>query len=257
MEEMPRRAFIEKAGVLVGAVATSAALSGSPGAAQAQAQAPGAGAPPMTYSPKKLPFDPQKIKGLSEKLLISHYDNNYSGAVKRLNVITEQLANLDFAKAPVFVVSGLKREELIATNSMILHELYFDSLGDGGEPSGTLADALRRDFGSIARWRSEFAGTGKAIGGGCGWVLLSYSAHDKRLVNQWAGDHTMTIAGGRPILVMTCMSTRTIWTTARGQRVTSMRSCKPSTGTAAPVCLSRRSGPDRCFQRPRISLRSG
>jgi Fe-Mn family superoxide dismutase len=34
-------------------------------------------------------------------------------------------------KAPNFVVNGLKREELIATNSMILHEVYFDSLGGG------------------------------------------------------------------------------------------------------------------------------
>ena len=66
---------------------------------------------------------------MSEKLLISHYENNYAGAVKRLNAITEQLAGLDFAKAPGFLINGLKREELIATNSMILHELYFAGLG--------------------------------------------------------------------------------------------------------------------------------
>ena len=79
---------------------------------------------------------------------VSHYENNYTGAVKRLNAITAQLAALDFATAPVFVVNGLKREELIAANSMIIHELYFDSLAGEGEPAGALAEAIDRDFGS-------------------------------------------------------------------------------------------------------------
>ncbi|HEX9465833.1 MAG TPA: Fe-Mn family superoxide dismutase [Alphaproteobacteria bacterium] len=156
----------------------------------------------MTYTPKKLPFDPGRIKGMSEKLLVSHYENNYGGAVKRLNAIGEQLASLDFDKAPVFVVNGLKREELIATNSMILHELFFDGLGGEGQPGGALAEALNRDFGSVARWRSEFTAVGRALGGGSGWVMLSYSPRDRRLVNQWASDHTTNLAAGRPILVM-------------------------------------------------------
>src|SRR6202007_2133625 len=104
---------------------------------------------PMTPPNKPMSFDPQEIKGLSEKILVSHYENNYSGAVKRLNAITAQLAELDYAKAPVFMINGLKREELIAMNSMILHEIYFDSLGNGGTPKGGLADAIARDFGTL------------------------------------------------------------------------------------------------------------
>src|SRR6266702_4387385 len=154
----------------------------------------------MTYAIKELACDPQRIKGMSEKLIVSHYENNYGGAVKRLNAITAQLAELDFAAAPVFVVNGLKREELIATNSMILHELFFASLGSESEPEGELHDALARDFGSVERWRAEFAAMGKAQGGGSGWVLLTYSPRDRKLVNQWAADHTTTLAGGRPIL---------------------------------------------------------
>ena len=89
----------------------------------------------MAYEIKALSCNPTQLKGLSEKLIVSHYENNYGGAVKRLNAITAQLESLDFATAPVFVINGLKREELIASNSMILHELYFDSLG-AGEPAG-------------------------------------------------------------------------------------------------------------------------
>jgi superoxide dismutase, Fe-Mn family len=159
-------------------------------------------APKVEYAIKKLPLDPARIKGLSEKLLVSHYENNYSGAVKRLNAISAQLASLDMANAPVFVVNGLKREELIAANSMIIHELYFDGLGGEGDPKGVLAEAITRDFGSLARWKAEFAAMGRALGGGSGWVLLTWSPRDRRLINSWAADHTMTLAGGRPILAL-------------------------------------------------------
>jgi len=54
----------------------------------------------MPYQAKPMPFDPKSISGISEKVLVSHYENNYVGAVKRLNVIGTQLAELDFAKAP-------------------------------------------------------------------------------------------------------------------------------------------------------------
>lgn len=180
-------------------IGIAAGVALATGAAGAFAQG---GAPKAEYAIKKLPFDPAKIKGLSEKLLVSHYENNYSGAVKRLNAITAQLASLDMANAPVFVVNGLKREELIAANSMIIHELYFDGLGGEGDPKGPLAEAIARDFGSLARWKAEFAAMGRALGGGSGWVLLAWSPHDKRLINTWAADHTMTLAGGRPILAL-------------------------------------------------------
>jgi superoxide dismutase, Fe-Mn family len=189
-----RREFIGTATVIAGAAA--AGLVGD----AAAAPAPAAGTGP--YQIKPLPFDPKSIRGLSERILTSHHTNNYSGAVRRLNTITAQLASLDFATAPVFVINGLKREELIAANSMILHELYFDGIGPGGMPSGPLAEAIARDFGSFQRWRTEFSFMAKAQGGGSGWVLLTYSPRDRRLVNQWAADHTTTLANGRPILAL-------------------------------------------------------
>jgi Fe-Mn family superoxide dismutase len=156
----------------------------------------------MTYQIKPLSCDPARIKGMSERLIVSHYENNYGGAVKRLNLIDEQLAALDFAGAAGFLINGLKREELIATNSMILHELFFDGLGDQSEPSAALRDAIAHDFGSFERWRAEFVAMGKALGGGSGWVLLSWSPRDRKLVNQWAADHCHTLAGGTPILAL-------------------------------------------------------
>jgi Fe-Mn family superoxide dismutase len=195
-ENMERRDFIKSVG-LVASVATASTLVQQ--AANAQ---PAPGARSMAYEIKPFSLDPKSVKGISEKILLSHYENNYVGAVKRLNAIATQLAELDFAKAPNFLVNGLKREELVAMNSMILHEAYFDSLGGSGTARGSLAEAIARDFGSVERWRAQFSAMGKAEGGGSGWVLLSYSPRDKRLVNQWAADHTNAIAGGRPVIAL-------------------------------------------------------
>lgn len=152
---------------------------------------------------QELPFDPSALRGLSDKLLRSHHQNNYGGAVKRLNAIRSQLAALDFATAPGFQVNGLKREELIATNSMLLHELYFGSLGgDGQTMSPAMTLALEANFGSVDRWRAEFVAMGKAQGGGSGWVLLTFQPRDGTLVNQWAADHAHALAGGVPILAL-------------------------------------------------------
>jgi Fe-Mn family superoxide dismutase len=197
--DLDRRHFIEAAGFTVAGLTLGAELV--PGAAAAQT-APAATGKPMTYDMKPLPFEPSHIKGMSEKILTSHYENNYGGAVKRLNAIEAQLATLDWPTAPTFLINGLKREQLIATNSMILHEHFFDAIGGEGRPTGALAEAIKRDFGSVERWTAEFTAMGKAEGGGAGWVILTYSPRDKRLVNAWAADHTTTLAGGRPVLVL-------------------------------------------------------
>jgi Fe-Mn family superoxide dismutase len=152
---------------------------------------------------RPLPFDAGTLRGLSEKLLASHHQNNYGGAVKRLNAIRAQLAGTAFASVPGFLLNGLKREELIATNSMLLHELYFASLGGDGqtmEPAMKLA--LEANFGAVERWRDEFVACARALGGGSGWMLLAFQPREGTLVNQWAADHTHALAGGTPILAL-------------------------------------------------------
>ena len=189
MTELNRRA-------MMGATLTAAAAL--PALAAAQSGAP---AVPV-FTPRPLPFDPKTITGLSEKLLSSHHGNNYVSAVKRLGSIQGEFAKLDLATAPNFIVNGLKREELIAQNSMVLHEIYFSCLGVANQPGRKLAGAIEKSFGSMDKWRAEYVAMGKALGGGSGWVVLNWMERDQRLVNQWANDHTMAFAGGTPVLVL-------------------------------------------------------
>ncbi|ODU50646.1 MAG: superoxide dismutase [Thiobacillus sp. SCN 63-374] len=157
----------------------------------------------MPYELKPLSCNPSGLNGLSEKLIVSHWENNYGGAVKRLNAIEQKLAELQWASAPVFEINGLKREEMIASGSMILHEVYFDSLGGaGGDPASKLKAAIERDFGSLDAWRTEFSAMGKAQGGGSGWTLLVWSPRRARLVNAWAADHAHNLAGATPLIAL-------------------------------------------------------
>jgi Fe-Mn family superoxide dismutase len=157
----------------------------------------------MRYQLTPIPTRPWLLNGLSLRLIESHYENNYGGALRRLNAVTEQLESIDFDKTPAYVVNSLKREQLIALNSTLLHELYFGSMAFGdGKPTPVLAEVLARDFGSVDRWRSEFVAMAKGLAGGSGWVLLVYVPRDRRLINQYAGDHGQATAGGIPILAL-------------------------------------------------------
>ena len=156
----------------------------------------------MKYRIKQIQCRPWTLNGLSPKLIESHYENNYGGAMRRLNAITEQLAALDFANTPGHVLNGLKREELVALNSTLLHELYFASLGGDGQPTKGMSQALAEHFGSLERWRSELRAMGYALGGGSGWVLLTYIPRDGRLINQYAAEHSQSVASGVPILAL-------------------------------------------------------
>ena len=157
----------------------------------------------MDLQMKPLTLGLSKLDGLSPKLIASHHENNYAGAVKRLRAIRKQLEELDWSSAPVFVINGLKREELVAANSAYLHELYFDALGgDGVLPSSGFSVALSRVFGSVDRWRTEFTSLAKAMGGGSGWAILAWSSREGRLINHWAADHTHLLAGATTVLAL-------------------------------------------------------
>src|ERR1044071_2708301 len=141
----------------------------------------------MRYRLKQIQCRPWTLSGLSLKLIESHYENDYGGALRRLNQITEQLESLDLAKTPAPVV----------------HELYFASLGGDGQPTKKMSELLARDFGSLERWRAEFRAMGYALGGGSGWVLLTYLPRDRRFINQYASQHSQAAAsGGVPVLAL-------------------------------------------------------
>jgi Fe-Mn family superoxide dismutase len=187
------------------ALAAGAALA--PVFAAAQPAAPtGAALTAMTPKPfeiKPLPFDPAKLTGLSERLLKSHWENNYAGAIRALNNVRDRLVALRADKdAPAYLYGNLKREELIRRGSMVLHELYFANLGGSGRPGGALAEALKTSFGSAEAWEDDFRKTAASLYGGSGWTVLAWNQHTRELHNYWASDHSQGAVMGTPLLVL-------------------------------------------------------
>jgi len=150
---------------------------------------------------KPLNFNPKSLRGISENVIVSHHDNNYAGAVKKLNLIQKQIKAMPSSAHPI-ELGALKKEELIALNSKLLHELYFDNLGGTGKLTHALEQILIEGFGSVKAWRDDFIKTAKSLSGGSGWVMLSYVKEAGVLINQIAGDHTDSVATGTPLLVM-------------------------------------------------------
>jgi len=145
---------------------------------------------------------PWTLNGMSERLIVSHYENNYGGAVRTLNAVRAELAALD-ARAPGYRVRALKREELIAMGSVTLHELYFGNLGgEGNKVPDQVGALLEEHFGSVTAWRRDFVGSAQALAGGSGWVLLTYSRRQQRLWNQIAFDHSQAAVDAAPVLAL-------------------------------------------------------
>ncbi|MGH8863066.1 MAG: superoxide dismutase [Burkholderiales bacterium] len=155
------------------------------------------------HVPVPLPFDAKNLNGLSERLVQSHWENNYGGAVKALNTLRGRLGQaLADAGTPPYIYTGLKREQLIRTGSVVLHELYFANLGGDGKASADTRIAIASSFGSFDAWESEFRKIGLGLGGGSGWVILGFNRRLKLLENYWMADHSTAPADATPVLVM-------------------------------------------------------
>lgn len=166
--------------------------------------APPVPAPPYaagSYTAAPLPFDPKSLQGISERMITSHHDNNYAGAVKNLNRVLAELAQAT-KDTPAFVVAGLKERELTFKNSVVLHEHYFANLGGNGKASGAIEKALADAFGGFSRWEETFRAVGASLAGGSGWVVLDWDFHANGPRVYGSGGHAQSLAFGAPLLVM-------------------------------------------------------
>lgn len=199
MADTSRREFIQTAGTASLAMATASVVQ------EALADEPKSSLNAFEYQhiPAPLPFDPKNVKGLSEKLIQSHWENNYGGSVKALNVVRSRLAQaLNDANTPPYIYNDLKREQLVRTGSVVLHELYFANLGGDGKASGDIRSKIANSFGSYDAWETEFRKIGLGLGGGSGWVILGFNRKLKLLENYWMADHATAPADTAPVLVM-------------------------------------------------------
>jgi len=194
MTDLSRREFLQ---------ATAATSLMAAGATTAEEKTVMTGAFGYQHTPVPLPFNAKALSGISEKLIQSHWENNYSGAVQALNTTRSRLTQaLGDANTPAYVYTSLKREQLLRTGSVVLHESYFGNLGGNGKADASLRSTIAASFGTFNAWESEFRKIGQGLAGGSGWVVLGYNQKLKLLENYWMADHATGPVGTTPVLVM-------------------------------------------------------
>ncbi len=187
----------------VGAASLAAGSSTSMAKAQQQPVALIGSAFAANTQIKPLNFEPDGLDGISGSVIISHHQNNYAGSVRAFNTIKERLEEaLGDDAIPAYVYNDLKREHLMRTGSVVLHELYFDNLAPPGSRNAELDRALVSSFGSVTTWEKEFTRVASGLSGGSGWVMLAWNHQLGTLENYWMADHTNSPIYSSPVLVL-------------------------------------------------------
>jgi Fe-Mn family superoxide dismutase len=203
MSEISRRDMLKTVATTVGVAAVSMKSIPSIAAEKEKIMKEANLLIPEEVKVKQLSFDPKKLHGISEKLITSHWENNYGGSVKTLNAVNKKISSALMDKDfPAFAFNGLKREHLMRTGSVVFHELYFGNLGGNGKAGSEIEKTFKISFGDFNNWEVEFRKIAQGLGGGSGWVILGYNYHLKRLENYWAADHMHGAASVAPIIVM-------------------------------------------------------
>lgn len=198
MNNYTRRDVIQTAAAVAAAPLVISTLAG--GSALAQ-RAPAVVTPEHALKP--LPYAAGALKGLSERLIQSHWEHNYGGSVRALNVVRQRLAEaMSVTDFPAYIYNDMKREHLIRTGSVVLHELYFENLGGSGPAGAALREKLSGAFDSYDAWEAEYRRIGAGLGGGSGWVMLALNRHSGLLENYWLADHAHSPPHATPLLVM-------------------------------------------------------
>jgi len=158
----------------------------------------------MPYELPELPYAYNALEPvIDEQTMRLHHDKHHAGYVKGLNHAEEMIAKArksgDYA-----LIKHWERERAFNGSGHILHTLFWTNLSPkgGGEPSGKLAEAIGREWGSFEAFKKEFRAASAAVEGS-GWGILSYTVPLKQMVILQAEKHQdLTQWGTVPLLVV-------------------------------------------------------
>ena len=156
------------------------------------------------FTIKDLPFGKDALKGISEKTNEIHHDKLYAGYVNKRNEIEEGLKKADRSKAAQTYSEfrALKLEETFNADGVILHELYFDSLGGNGQATGSFKDKVAEDFGSWEAFIEDATATAMSARG---WMVTAYDPSDQKIHNFLCDMHNQGgVWGTIPLWTIDC-----------------------------------------------------
>ena len=156
----------------------------------------------MSITMPTLPYAANALEPvISEQTINFHYGKHLQGYVNTLNTLIqgtefEGKSVEDIVKTapdgPIFNNAG-------QTLNHTYYFLQFKSPVKGNEPTGKIAEALVRDFGSVENFKKEFAQAGATLFGS-GWAWLSQDANGKLVITKEPNAGNPLRHGNKPIL---------------------------------------------------------
>jgi len=158
----------------------------------------------MAFTLPPLPYDFAALEPhIDAKTMEIHHDKHHAAYVKKANETLEQLDEArdksDFTR-----IAGLEKSLAFNLSGHVLHSLFWRNLmpKGGGRPTGELAQALVRDFGSFEGFQKQINEVSGTIMGS-GWGALIYEPMAGRLLTSQIYDHQSNLAqAGVPLLVI-------------------------------------------------------
>ncbi len=159
---------------------------------------------------RPLPYDYDSLcPVLDEETLKFHHDKHYKTYVDNLNhtladypelqkmSLRELFINLD--TLPQAVRMPIRNNG----GGVYNHELYFDAMKgvDGQEPTGSLAEAIQRDFGSYKAWKEQMKQSAVSKFGS-GWAWLVADANGKLSILQTTNQDVPDLTIYTPIFLV-------------------------------------------------------
>jgi Fe-Mn family superoxide dismutase len=157
-----------------------------------------------TYKLPDLPYDYGALEPhISGAIMQLHHDKHHKAYVDGANKTLEQLAEArqrqDFTH-----IAALEKALAFHVSGHVLHSLFWQNLAPkaGGQPTGALAQAIDRDFGSFEAFKKQLT-QAAATTMGSGWGALIWEPLSRRLNTVQIQDHqSQTAQGSIPLLVI-------------------------------------------------------
>jgi len=148
------------------------------------------------YILPKLPYEYKDLAPhMSEEQLKIHHSKHHQAYVNGANAILERLDKARKDGVDVDVKSTLK-ELSWNIGGHILHSLFWGNLAPtskgGGKPSGTLLDAIEKEFGSFERFKKEFSQAAVSVEGS-GWAALTLCKQTNRPIIMQIEKHNTNV----------------------------------------------------------------
>ena len=148
-----------------------------------------------------LPYAPEALEPVISKETIGfHHGKHLAGYVNNLNALLEgsPLAGLPLEEIVLKAEGGM----LNNAGQILNHNLYFEQFAApnaDNKPTGKIADAIARDFGSFEAFKEEFQKKGATLFGS-GWVWLSADKAGKLVITQETNAANPIQKGLKPLL---------------------------------------------------------